>query len=118
MDVHTAYDAVQRGLRDTLQEPAGDMRRRELEHIDELVNAGLVEVLAADLAKIRHELIRPIDEIESGGEAEDAARVAFGALAGAGMRVGSAADQAARDKEPQELREQVAFENSVVAGTR
>jgi hypothetical protein len=49
--------------------------------------AGLAEVLASDLARIRHELIRLIDEIESGSEAEDAARIAFGALAGvAGTR--------------------------------
>jgi hypothetical protein len=36
VDVHTAYDAVQRGLRDTLQEPADDVRRLELERLDEL----------------------------------------------------------------------------------
>lgn len=36
VDVHTAYDAVQRGLRDTLQEPADEVRRLELERLDEL----------------------------------------------------------------------------------
>lgn len=36
VDVHTAYDAVQRGLRDTLQEPADAVRQLELERLDEL----------------------------------------------------------------------------------
>ncbi|WP_433434953.1 hypothetical protein [Nonomuraea sp. CA-141351] len=36
MDVHTAYEAVQRGLRNTLQEPADEVRRLELERLDEL----------------------------------------------------------------------------------
>jgi hypothetical protein len=35
VDVHTAYDAVQRALRDTLQEPADDVRRLALMRLDE-----------------------------------------------------------------------------------
>lgn len=35
VDVHTAYDAVQRALRDTMQEPADDVRRLALMRLDE-----------------------------------------------------------------------------------
>jgi hypothetical protein len=36
IDVRAAYDGVQRALKDTLQEPADDLRRLELERLDEL----------------------------------------------------------------------------------
>lgn len=36
IDVRSAYDGVQRALKDTLQEPADDLRRLELERLDEL----------------------------------------------------------------------------------
>lgn len=34
-----AYEAVQRGLRDAIQEPADDLRRLELERLDEMARA-------------------------------------------------------------------------------
>ncbi|MGP3917668.1 hypothetical protein [Nonomuraea sp. 10N515B] len=46
VDVHTAYDAVQRGLRDTLQEPADEVRRLELDRLDELAQKAREVMLA------------------------------------------------------------------------
>lgn len=41
IDVHTAHDAVQNGLRDIVQEPAAEVRRLELERLDELYTRAL-----------------------------------------------------------------------------
>jgi transposase len=46
ISVSTAHDAVQRGLRETMQEPADDLRRLELEKLDAL-ERGALEVIQA-----------------------------------------------------------------------
>jgi len=46
IDVHSAYDAVQRVLKATIEEPGTELRRLELERLDELTREAN-EVLAA-----------------------------------------------------------------------
>lgn len=46
IDVRAAYDGVQRALRDTLEEPAEDVRRLELERLDELARKSREVMLA------------------------------------------------------------------------